>query len=137
MSITFNPQATRTVIEQDGVAVAYINDNGSLELVNPPVAPTGNMVTSFNQFGSSLSANGYQKLPSGLIIQWGTTTAASVTFPLVFPNECLRVIPQVTGLNSSSAFAGQYVHVASRSATGFTLGVASAPWTLEWVAIGR
>lgn len=45
-----------------------------------------------------LSANGYQKLPSGLIMQWGILSAVSlnqvfhlVTFPLQFPNLAFNV----------------------------------------------
>lgn len=44
-------------------------------------------------FGASLSSSGYQKFPSGLIIQWGRgsiagggANSATVTFPLAFPN---------------------------------------------------
>jgi hypothetical protein len=41
-------------------------------------------------FGASLGANGYQKLPGGLIMQWGQellngTTQVAVTFPIAFP----------------------------------------------------
>lgn len=150
MSITFNPQATGTVIEQDGVAVAYINDNGSLELVNPPVAPTGNMVTSFNQFGNSLSANGYQKLPSGLIIQWGTVSVSSavtgttgegvVTFPVAFPNAALSVTAsyELTGGAITGAL-GLYHRSLSTSGVRFGLDEASATATttsVKWLAIG-
>ncbi|WP_244135840.1 gp53-like domain-containing protein [Burkholderia vietnamiensis] len=43
----------------------------------------------------AFSANGYQKLPSGLIIQWGTyntsTSAVTVNFPLAFPNAVYSV----------------------------------------------
>lgn len=49
-------------------------------------------------FGASLSAAGYQKLPSGLIFQWatGSTTTAgdqdqTITFPITFPNACLHL----------------------------------------------
>ena len=55
-----------------------------------------------DQFGAStaqLTENGYQKLPSGLIMQWGVsdrTTAFQeeevVTFPLAFPTACLNVV---------------------------------------------
>ena len=49
--------------------------------------------------GSSKTQNGYQKLPSGVILQWGTVEYASnpgeapidVVFPLVFPTSCLNV----------------------------------------------
>jgi hypothetical protein len=55
-----------------------------------------------DQFGAStalLAESGYQKLPSGLIMQWGVsdrTTAfqeeEEVTFPLAFPTACLNVV---------------------------------------------
>lgn len=47
-------------------------------------------------FGASLAAQGYQKLPSGLIIQWGeinTSASADVTFtyPISFPNAVYSI----------------------------------------------
>jgi hypothetical protein len=48
---------------------------------------------STGDFGKSLGTNGYQKLPSGLIVQWGQTPAsdgtgeAQATFPIAFPNN--------------------------------------------------
>ena len=51
---------------------------------------------SSGMFGSSLSNSGYQKLPSGLIIQWGSlstsNTNGTVTFPTAFPNACFSVV---------------------------------------------
>ena len=49
--------------------------------------------TAFANPASLLSANGYVKLPSGIIMQWGSVTASSaangtstvVTFPITFP----------------------------------------------------
>lgn len=48
-------------------------------------------------FGSSLASNGYQKLPSGLIIQWGTVNcstggAVTWTYPIAF-SSVVRVGP--------------------------------------------
>lgn len=51
-----------------------------------------------DEFLSLKSENGYQKLPGGLIIQWGAIdyTAfpgeplVSITFPIAFPNACLN-----------------------------------------------
>jgi hypothetical protein len=45
-------------------------------------------------FGASIAISGYQKLPSGIIIQWGSATAnssgiASFTLPIAFPNAIL------------------------------------------------
>lgn len=48
-------------------------------------------------FSGLLGANGYQILPSGLIIQWGTKSLyagrTDVSFPIVFPNDCFVAIP--------------------------------------------
>ena len=45
-------------------------------------------------WANTLSANGYQKLPSGLIIQWGYASSgnATITFPLAFPTAARAVI---------------------------------------------
>lgn len=67
--------------------------------------------------GKSFSANGYQKLPSGAILQWGALTLTSddliVTFPVAFPTLCAAV--QVT----SDQFVESIVGCAGRSTTNF------------------
>jgi hypothetical protein len=54
----------------------------------------GGFFVSSDNFASSLGASGYQKLPGGLIIQWGTATLPNsgsnvstiqVSFPIPFP----------------------------------------------------
>jgi len=58
-------------------------------------------------FGASLATTGWQKLPSGVIIQWGvaTTTAANTpvtfTYPLAFPTAQVGVFASL--LNTSGA----------------------------------
>lgn len=54
-------------------------------------------------FTSSKATNGYQKLPSGLIIQWGEYTSTmthgstyTVSFPISFPVNCAQVVGYVT-----------------------------------------
>lgn len=59
----------------------------------------------------SLGASGYQKLPSGFIIQWGksavigSNTSVSVTFPLTFPTACVSVVatPESPAAGNGSA----------------------------------
>ena len=55
-------------------------------------------------FAANLGPGGYQKLPSGLIIQWGRQVVtsdssgyATYLFPIAFPNECLAVSCVDTG----------------------------------------
>jgi hypothetical protein len=81
-----------------GMVAVFVDDGTSLYLTNPATS-------------ASLAANGYQTLPSGLILQWATgpTEAAAnsespqtITFPTPFPTECLTVfvstqIPTASG----------------------------------------
>lgn len=60
---------------------------------------------------ASLSATGYQKLPSGLIEQWGiVTTSASAdttfTFPVAFPNAVVAIV--FAAGNSGASIANGY-----------------------------
>ena len=49
-----------------------------------------------DEFAASVTSPGWQKLPSGLIIQWGyvlvpASSTLTVAFPISFPNDCLGV----------------------------------------------
>lgn len=69
-------------------------------------------------FGSSLAANGYQKLPSGLIIQWGvgtfTTAGSANSFPIAFPSAFYGMM---TGNNVS---ASVFTSSVNQTLSGFT-----------------
>lgn len=54
------------------------------------------------EFVQQLGENGYQKLPNGLILQWGAfimtgtgaiSVSSQITFPIEFPNKCFFVSP--------------------------------------------
>lgn len=70
----------------------------------------------------SLATSGYQKLPGGLIVQWGTgpfsTGGSSVTFPIAFPTACVRIF----GFDDSSNVPKQF-SATNKSTTGFTFYV--------------
>jgi hypothetical protein len=73
-------------------------------------------------FSSSLATSGYQKLPSGLIIQWsgsfGTPSGGSATwtFPLAFPSACVAAFGTArTASAGNSYFVSQ---VGTPSVTG-------------------
>lgn len=57
-------------------------------------------------FASSLAINGYQKLPGGMIMQWGyaagpySEQSVAVSLPIAFPNACLNA--QATVLNDAA-----------------------------------
>jgi len=84
------------------------------------------LTSSFTGAGNqSLVSPGYQKLPGGLILQWGyvtatpATTQQTITFPIAFPTACLVVLTQVDYRVSTGIAAG-YFSVISFTTTTFT-----------------
>ena len=92
-------------------------------------------------FSSLLSANGYQKLPSGLIIQWGITGSLgsagtlAVTLPIAFPTACLNV--QVQRASAVAGTTQGAVNATITSNSQITIRNGSADTlTPHWMAIG-
>lgn len=96
-----------------------------------------------DEFAASMSGNGYQKLPSGLIIQWGTTAVANgaqqtVTYPIAFTVGG-KGFGGVTGAGNASQLTFQ-IH--SGTTTGFTWSVNNSSnayasgVTATWIAVG-
>ncbi|WP_176218417.1 gp53-like domain-containing protein [Chromobacterium haemolyticum] len=85
-------------------------------------------------FGSSLASNGYQRLPSGLIIQWGarnsTASTDTLTLPLAFPNAALQAYVTDSG-NGRVAFGASFA-----STSTVTVYCASAGNLYHYFAIG-
>lgn len=88
-------------------------------------------------FGASLAANGYQKLPGGLILQWGndgsSATSSAVTFPIAFPSAVRSI---VATLYATSTGGHVSVVTPGPSLTGFNL-TKSAGISANWWAIGH
>lgn len=90
----------------------------------------------------SLSGNGYQVLPGGLIIQWGRTgsitasTASAVSFPVAFPSAAFSVVASAS--TNNGAGGGELYSAAAygASTTGFTIVNDSATSTFDWIAVG-
>ncbi len=82
-----------------------------------------------NDFLNLKSENGYQKLPSGLIIQWGrftptmATTVGSpqyVSYPIAFPNKLLFAVPSTNGGATSG---NELAHIDTSLSTKTQLGI--------------
>lgn len=117
-----NPAGSPNVVLGNGVAAEFIAYGGGWL----SVGGTGL---------ASLSTNGYQRLPSGLIIQWGSSLASAadylVTFPIAFPTAPITL---VFGQNEGSvSFHNNYL-----TATGFKYRNAAAtyPDQFTWFCIG-
>lgn len=92
-----------------------------------------------NLFSASIGTSGYQRLPSGLIIQWGGTAAAQAgdvvtTLPIGFPNAFLAVtITQ--GYTAGSGSIG-YASGGATSLGAFTWKGSAVGNACMYIAIG-
>jgi hypothetical protein len=140
--------AIRAVNDADSVA------NYMLRLSRAGVLTLGDSahkVWSDADAPKSLAGSGYQKLPSGLIIQWGITPDVSlgvdggisqgITFPIAFPTACLQAISSGDGTGVGAIGGGIISYVAAQSTTGVgiqTVNKVGSTQTLRsrWWAIG-
>lgn len=99
-----------------------------------------------NEFVASLAGNGYQKLPSGLIVQWGVTgyvgngAVLAITFPITFPNGylCALCNPISSGANTAS-YSASISSSPAPSVSAMTISnnsAGSGPLFANWLAIG-
>ena len=91
-------------------------------------AALGALATS--DFPALLSANGYQKFPTGVILQWGSafiSGTTAVAFPVTFPNGVSHVA--FTNISSTAQ-----IFISALGATSFTATNGSA--TVSWLAMG-
>lgn len=67
---------------------------------------------AFKGGNQSLAASGYQRLPGGLVLQWGTVTAsggtggANATLPVAFPTAGLAAVAVSMADNNSACVSG-------------------------------
>ena len=147
-STTNSVTATSHTHEIDNASISVagvVKLNNTLRSTSTSEAATANTVKLLNDrfvndFLSLKSENGYQKLPGGLIIQWGLSTGASsrtATFPIAFPNECLNI--------SGSTYLplGNFQTCSFRNATNQNFGIQTGdvnnvaqPNPVKWFAIG-
>lgn len=77
-------------IKDAGLVADVLKNLGLGEAAKKDVGTEANQLPDMSSFGRSLASNGYQKLPGGLIIQWGFTATGStgntVTLPVAFNN---------------------------------------------------
>lgn len=90
-------------------------------------------------FTSLKSANGYQKLPGGIIIQWGentstSTTAVNMSFPISFPTACWQVVVS-QGIQNGHTFNPSATNM-TNSGFCLRLGNGTDVDLCRWIAIG-
>ncbi len=99
-------------------------------------AKLASALTGSNQ---SLATNGYQKLPGGLIIQWGyspaSTPTINIVFPIPFPSSVTTI--QLTDRDDGAGYnnSNSIINTAP-TASGFQIGTFTGLTGIFWLAIG-
>lgn len=116
------------------------------------VGSGANQIPDMNDFTSSLTSPGWQKLPSGLIIQWGTANPSStgeifITFPVAF-----STYPMYVGFGPQQASLPNVVQspvISAPTITNLGCGVrnlmiptaggvpVASPSSFFWIAVGK
>lgn len=109
---------------------------------------------SFADFANNKADNGYQKLPNGLIIQWGSGTTVtgngdSVSYPIAFPTAARQVVvtegspagwlspPSPTIYGGRISGTTTFLVSGVRILTGTNVPAYQAGISYRWIAIGH
>lgn len=103
-------------------------------------------LSDFTGTNQSFAANGWQKLPGGMIIQWGKSAGVAgnnvITFPIAFPNACVFTMASVDAELSSVSDTSRTIITNGKTTTTATFyggqtesnGAAAGPF--NWLATG-
>ncbi|EPM9622765.1 gp53-like domain-containing protein [Escherichia coli] len=100
-------------------------------------------IPDMSSFSGSIASKGYQKLPGGLIIQWGAGDAGTgyvgltgneMNFPIAFPSQCFQVVTSYDN-GGGKIVAGA---AGNMTRTGFLLrcDASGGNYNFRWFAIG-
>ncbi|WP_276352596.1 gp53-like domain-containing protein, partial [Escherichia coli] len=116
-------------IKSDGTVKTALENLGLGEAAKRNVGTGENQVPDMNSFGNSLTANGYQKLPGGIIIQWGSFSVSptggsvgtvDITLPVAFPAACRSVNALISTNDPSARSVGFDIGSTNRTKIRFT-----------------
>ena len=128
-------------------SAAAVNANDLLRKGEADTALALKVNTSaFTGANQSLTSNGFQVLPGGLIVQWGQSSPingdaiVTVTFPTAFPNSCFTVVATV--VNSSAGIDNGTAVISFNTtqtvlARTFISGTSTETNPINWIAFGR
>lgn len=93
-----------------------------------------------SEWTQSLGESGWQKLPSGLILQWGGIlvpglTGTSFNYPIAFPNTFSSLVGIIDNPSSTTLFVTGYSAAASTIQGGFRVNTGDTVY-VRWFAIG-
>lgn len=121
------------VVEGSGIDLDSLDDGQLLKSIKR---------ININQLPSSLASRGYQKLPTGLIMQWGaeqTGTSAGQPKTINYPIEFIDHVYSVTLTRTSSTISGTInsMVVAPIDKSTFEVRASEDDVSFYWFAVGK
>lgn len=106
------------------------------------------LINQNNGFTQNLEQNGWVRLPSGFIVQWGYAncnydTIQTISFNITFVNRCIGIVFGQTGQNGNHLQIGNYggrvgeISYGNVTKTNFKLANDGASCRVFWVAVGN
>lgn len=128
----------------DGIGITEVTIPESGELVTKDYADLKVALTSFTGANANfIGAAGYQKLPSGLIIQWGSHVAVTnggggsgVVYPIAFPSVGFQPIICNGDNNIGLHFLGVIASQVGRTGFGWVSSLTNTEQRVNWISIG-
>lgn len=128
-----------SVVIDGNTGVDTIQDNTvtSAKIVDGSVAYADLLATNWT---SSIAGRGYQKLPTGLVIQWGqeslSANGQTYSFPLTWPTACRSLVVMQVNAGGPAMTVNNITSGNIVSTTQFTIA-ANTAGTYNWIAIGN
>lgn len=105
------------------------------------------LASAFTGTNQSAVESGYQKLPGGIVIQWGVTSAfavdgeTTITLPVAFASSMFVFVPSVIQASTVSGNTVAYWDKAASSVSDARIGLdgngTSGTLQVSWIAIGN
>lgn len=127
---------TITGVNSGNPIAVLLECSGGAQQVAP--ATQSQHAVNLGQFAALLTQNGYQKLPNGLIVQWGAISVAagattSFNFPIAFTAAVFSLVGSRGAPGSNASYNFSPTSLSAFSAQNYGAGTETA----SWLAIGK
>ncbi|ELZ5050532.1 TPA: hypothetical protein QCJ58_003993 [Enterobacter asburiae] len=128
-------------------AAGVLSDLGLGSAAKKNVGTGSGQLPDMSSFTCSNASTGWQKLPSGLVIQWGQVASdpnnlVAVPFPIPFPNNVFQIIGSCLDVNNANVVAINSTDKINLNLVAYVVSqnvvtVTRTQTPVKWIAIGN